>query len=92
MLKTILALSTVLFTQSAMSQNNVRLEIKSLPPYHPAGSDIYAAGSFNGWNPQDNNYRFQRTANGDYYLELKLDRKMIIRFWIFLSLIWLKMV
>ena len=55
-----------------MAQQTVRLEIKSLPPYHPSGSDIYAAGSFNGWNPQDNNYRFQRTDKGDYYLDLKL--------------------
>jgi predicted alpha/beta superfamily hydrolase len=55
-----------------MSQNTVRVEIKSLPSYHPSGSDIYAAGSFNGWNPQDKNYRFQRTDNGDYYIDLKL--------------------
>lgn len=73
MLKSILAaVSPLLFASSVMSQSSVRLEIKSLPQYHPAGSDIYAAGSFNGWNPQDNNFRFQRTASGDYYLDLKL--------------------
>lgn len=55
------------------AQQTVRLEIKALPAYHPSGSDIYLAGSFNGWNPQDKNYRFQRTGQGDYYILLKLD-------------------
>ena len=73
MLKSILAaVSPLLFASSVMSQSSVRLEIKSLPQYHPGGSDIYAAGSFNGWNPQDKNYRFERTDNGSYYLNLKL--------------------
>lgn len=56
-----------------MTQSSVRFEIKTLPEYHPTGSDIYIAGSFNGWNPQDSKYRFQRTEKGDYYLDLKLD-------------------
>ena len=73
MLKSILAaVSPLLFVSSVMSQSTVRLEIVSLPQYQPTGSDIYAAGSFNGWNPQDKNYRFQRTDNGSYYLDLKL--------------------
>jgi predicted alpha/beta superfamily hydrolase len=55
-----------------MSQSMVRVEIKTLPEYHPAGSDIYVAGSFNGWNPQDKNYQFQRNDKGDYYFDLKL--------------------
>jgi len=50
------------------------LQIKSLPPYHPSGSNIYAAGSFNGWNPQDENYRFQHDDSGIYSLDLKLDK------------------
>jgi predicted alpha/beta superfamily hydrolase len=60
------------FVLSAISQTSVRLELKTLPGYHASGSDIYIAGSFNGWNPQDKNYRFQRTGNGDYYIDLKL--------------------
>lgn len=55
-----------------MSQSTVRLEIKMLPEYHPSGSDIFIAGSFNGWNPQDKNYQFQRNNKGDYYFDLKL--------------------
>jgi predicted alpha/beta superfamily hydrolase len=73
MLKQILLIPTLLFTTLAMSQYSVKLEIKGLPSYHPSGSDIYLAGSFNGWNPQDKNYRFQRTNKGDYYIELMLD-------------------
>ncbi|MEO7984022.1 MAG: alpha/beta hydrolase-fold protein, partial [Bacteroidota bacterium] len=49
-----------------------RIEIKSLPAYHATGSNIYMAGSFNGWNPQDNAYQFQKNANGDYFIDLKL--------------------
>ncbi len=57
-----------------MAQNTIHLQITSLPAYHPSGSNIYAAGSFNGWNPQDENYKFQHDANGNYSLDLKLDR------------------
>jgi len=55
------------------AKNTSHLQIKSLPPYHPSGSNIYAAGSFNGWNPQDENYKFQHDNNGNYFLDLKLD-------------------
>jgi predicted alpha/beta superfamily hydrolase len=72
MLRSLLAILTLLFVTSIMSQSMVRLEIKTLPEYHPAGSDIYIAGSFNGWNPQDKNYQFQRNDKGDYYLNIKL--------------------
>src|SRR5215831_19271134 len=72
MVKLLLTLSAMLTAFLVMSQNTVRLEIKSLPVYHPSGSDVYVAGSFNGWNPQDKNYRFQRTDNGDYFIDLKL--------------------
>jgi predicted alpha/beta superfamily hydrolase len=73
MLKSFLAVSTLLFVSSLMFQSTVRLEIKTLPEYHPGGSDIYIAGSFNGWNPQDKNYQFQRNDKGEYYFDLKLD-------------------
>lgn len=58
--------------QSIMAQNNVRLEIKKLPAYHASGSDIFAAGSFNGWNPADTAFRFRKDAEGLYYLDLSL--------------------
>jgi predicted alpha/beta superfamily hydrolase len=49
------------------------MEIKNLPVYHAGGSDIYIAGSFNGWNPQDAKYRFQKTEKGEYYIDMKLE-------------------
>lgn len=48
------------------------MEIKTLPSYHPGGSDIFLAGSFNGWNPQDEKYRFEKDAQGNYYIDLTL--------------------
>ncbi len=66
-------ISFLLFVSSVIAQNTVRLEIKSLPSYHPTGSGIYAAGSFNGWNPQNEQYKFQRDDNGNYFLNLKLN-------------------
>jgi predicted alpha/beta superfamily hydrolase len=56
-----------------MAQNSIYLEIKSLPSYHSFGSDIYIAGSFNGWNPQNEKFKFQRNENGNYFINLKLD-------------------
>src|SRR5258706_7967122 len=72
MLRSFLLFTTLQSTLFVMSQTLVRLEIRTLPAYHPSGSDIYVAGSFNGWNPQDKNYRFQKTDKGDYYIDLKL--------------------
>ncbi len=72
MLKSSLAISALLLVYSAIAQNTARLEIKSLPAYHATGSDIYAVGSFNGWNPQDEQYKFKKDEKGNYFLDLKL--------------------
>lgn len=55
-----------------MSQQTIRMEITSLPAYHASGSDIFLAGSFNGWNPADEKYKFKKDANGSYYFDLQL--------------------
>lgn len=55
-----------------MAQHTLSLSIRSLPEYHPAGSDIYIAGSFNGWNPQDGKYKFIHDGNGQYSAALQL--------------------
>ncbi len=73
MFRSFFFISALLFVSSVIAQNNVRVEIKSLPPGHPSGSGIYAAGSFNGWNPQNEQYKFQRDDNGNYFLHLKLN-------------------
>ncbi|HKZ65824.1 MAG TPA: hypothetical protein VJ111_05690, partial [Chitinophagaceae bacterium] len=72
--KTVFVALCLVLIAVAMAQNTIHLQIKSLPPYHPSGSNIYAAGSFNGWNPQDENYRFQHDDSGIYSLDLKLDK------------------
>jgi len=72
MLRIFPALLTLLIVTFAAGQNIIHLKIKSLPVYHPSGSDIYAAGSFNGWNPQDTGYKFKHDKNGNYSLDLKL--------------------
>ena len=55
-----------------MGQSIIHLQIKTLPVYHPSGSDIYAAGSFNGWNPQDENFKFHHEKDGSYFLDINL--------------------
>ena len=67
-----LLLIAVFFVSTALSQNFVRLEIKSLPSYHAPNENIYLAGSFNNWNPADEQYKFKKANSGNYFLELKL--------------------
>lgn len=61
-----------LFTLSVTAQQKIRLEINSLPPNSPANSSIFIAGNFNGWNPQNKDYQFQKNEKG-YFLELSLN-------------------
>ncbi len=56
----------------AFAQSKIEFEIKNLPSYHPSGSDIYLAGSFNGWNPQDEKFKFEK-EDGRYSFKIKLD-------------------
>ncbi len=57
---------------SSFSQHSVRIIINSLPEFHPSDSGLYIAGSFNGWSPRDENYRFQKDAKGNHFFETKL--------------------
>ena len=45
------------------SQHSVRFIISSLPVRNLHDSNLFIAGSFNGWNPQDKNYHFQKNEN-----------------------------
>ncbi len=61
-------------SMSAMGQQYyVHLELKTLPSQHPLEAAVYLAGSFNGWNPQNENYRFKKDDLGVYYFDMKLD-------------------
>ena len=72
-MKTLLSTLALLISSALSAQVNTHIAITSLPPYHADGSAVYAAGSFNGWNPQDEQYRFNRDGKGNYFLDLKLE-------------------
>jgi predicted alpha/beta superfamily hydrolase len=73
MTKSLLAISTAMFPLMAMAQQVVTIQLHSLPAYHASGSNLYIAGSFNGWNPQDEKFKFQNN-NGVYSIRLSLDK------------------
>ena len=73
MFKPTLSIFVLLLSVTGVTQSNVHLEIRSLPSHHPSGAAVYIAGSFNGWNPQNENYQFKRDEKGNYYFDLKLD-------------------
>ena len=54
------------------AQHTVRVSVASLPQFHSTDSSLYLAGNFNGWNPKDNNYKFQKDAKGNYFFEAKV--------------------
>ncbi|MCZ2459030.1 MAG: hypothetical protein LC128_05330 [Chitinophagales bacterium] len=53
-------------------QNNVRIEINSFPSFQTSGTEIYLAGSMNGWNPQNKDFLFSKNDGGNYSLDIKL--------------------
>lgn len=61
----------LLFASFLNAQSTVRFEIKSLPGYWVGDNNLYVAGSFNNWNPQNENYKFSRIDNKTF-VELKL--------------------
>ncbi len=69
-------ITTLLFFFPVIAQSKIEWEIKSLPFNHPAGNDIYLAGSFNGWNPQDEKYKFEKDDQGHYHFKIKLDNSV----------------
>ena len=70
--KTILSFCAILFALSGISQQTIRIEINSLPSNNPANGSIFIAGSFNGWNPGNKDYQFQKNDRG-YSIELPLN-------------------
>jgi predicted alpha/beta superfamily hydrolase len=68
----ILAAIFSFFTFPGFAQHTICFEITSLPAYHPVASDVFLAGSFNGWNPQHESFKFGRNENGKFILRVKL--------------------
>jgi predicted alpha/beta superfamily hydrolase len=64
-----LMISSVLAATLLHAQQPVQINITELPAYHKAGTPIYIAGSFNGWNPASENFQMH-FENGHYTLQL----------------------
>lgn len=62
---------TVLIYSSLPAQQTVRIELGSIPANTPENSSVYLAGNFNGWNPKNEKYQFQKNGNV-YSIELLL--------------------
>jgi predicted alpha/beta superfamily hydrolase len=69
--KTAVVIIFLFFIFSALSQQKIRLELNTLPANSPANGTIFIAGNFNGWNPQNKTYQFQKNDKG-YFIELSL--------------------
>ena len=68
----ILLLAFLVAVTLSYSQHSVRFVISALPLTNSNNSNLFVAGSFNGWNPQDKNYHFQKNEQGSYSLGIKL--------------------
>ena len=68
----IVIVSLVITAEFTSGQSKVHFEIKSAPSYQSSNSEIFIAGSLNGWNPQDKNFQFTKDDQGNYSLDSKL--------------------
>jgi len=68
--KTLLLLTSSFISFIVFCQHVVQFVISSLPAKNSTDSNLFLAGSFNGWNPRDKNYQFQK--KGNYVLGIKL--------------------
>lgn len=53
------------------AQQTIRIKVDSLP-ISSRQYDLYIAGSFNNWNPGNEQYKFLGAGNGKFYIDLKL--------------------
>ena len=63
----------ILFSFLSFSQHAVQFIISSSPSGNFADSNLFMAGSFNGWNPYDSHYQFEKNQNGIYILTITLN-------------------
>ena len=57
-------LIVLIFFSLHINGQTIRFEIRSVPSGYPADSTVYLAGSFNNWEPKNENYRFKREPYG----------------------------
>lgn len=48
------------------------IEVTNLPDSTPPGSEIYVAGSFNDWSPENSDYILNEVTSGTFQLELDI--------------------
>src|SRR5688572_853707 len=70
--KIIFSFVIVLITLPVAAQRKVRIGINSIPGNTPANSTLFIAGNFNGWNPQNKSFQFQKNDKG-YFIDLSLE-------------------
>ena len=67
-----LALTSVLCVLFiAVSFAQLTLKVTSLPPNMAPGAKLYVAGTFNEWNPGDENFQLKKDEDGHYTITFK---------------------
>lgn len=64
----------ILYGCCAFAQFTLRLSIGFLPSDIPPNENIFIAGTFNNWNPDDENYKFQKSVSG-YSITINVKEK-----------------
>ncbi len=72
--QTIVSIVFLALAYSSLAQYTVHISIDSLPQFSSPDSNLYLAGSFNGWNPKDENFVLQKNGKGNYFIEKKFER------------------
>ncbi len=72
MLRSMFLILLQLLVSTIIAQNIVKLEIISYKKLPSIDNNFYAAGSFNGWNPSDEQYKFKMDDSGNYSLIVTL--------------------
>jgi len=72
MLKSFLTILYFFLVTVLVAQQTIRIKVDSLPP-SSRQNDLYIAGSFNNWNPGNDQYKFQTSDNRKYFIDLKLN-------------------
>lgn len=71
--KNLFLILCLLFNTVLISTAQLTLRIVQMPVNTPADATLYAAGDFNGWNAEDNNFTFTKQSNGTYQITLNLE-------------------
>jgi predicted alpha/beta superfamily hydrolase len=71
-MRSILTFSLLICFSFCFSQHHVTLRVMGTPSA-PANPEMYIAGSFNGWNPKNEQFKFRKDSLGVNSITLKLN-------------------